>query len=178
MNSMIEQLESARQQLRGQANVTPVMTSRTLDALAGTAVLCKCENFQRVGAFKFRGAFNAISRLDEAERARGVLTHSSGNHAQAVALVGRLLDIATTIVMPLDAPATKRAATAEYGASIVPYDPQETTREEVSRHIEERSGMTLIPPYDHAQVIAGQGTTGLELFDQASSLDTLLVRNV
>ena len=175
LDNMFNRVLSAQKRLKGYSHVTPVMTSRTLDQRTGAAIYLKCENFQRVGAFKFRGAFNAMSQLSKEESRRGVITHSSGNHAQAIALVGRLLNIQTTIVMPEDAPSTKRAATQSYGATIVDYNPQETTREKISRELEEKHGYVLIPPYDHAEVVAGQGTAALELFEKLPSLDMLLV---
>jgi threonine dehydratase len=174
-DNMYRRILAARERLDGRAHVTPVMNSRTLDQRAGAKVYLKCENFQRVGAFKFRGAFNAMSQLSKDECRRGVITHSSGNHAQAVALVGRLLGIQTTIVMPDDAPSTKRAATQAYGATIVDYNPRETTRETISRMLEEKYGFILIPPYDHLEVVAGQGTAALELFEEVQTLDMLLV---
>ena len=172
---MFEHILAAKERLRGHANVTPVMTSRTLNQRVRAEVYFKCENLQRIGAFKFRGAFNSISKLTETEKKRGVITYSSGNHAQAVALVGRMLDIQTTIVMPNNAPETKRAATKEYGAKIVEYDPEDTTREAVAKSLQAKSGFTMIPPFDHLDVIAGQGTAALELFDQVGRLDILLV---
>ena len=174
-DQMFELVQAAGQRLRGHAHITPVMRSRTLDQRVGAQVYLKCENFQRVGAFKFRGAFNAMSQLSDKDRKRGVITHSSGNHAQAIALVGRLLGIQTTIVMPDDAPATKRAATEAYGASIVEYNPQETTREKISKDLEKKHGYVLIPPYDHRDIVAGQGTAALELFQEVDSMDSLLV---
>jgi threonine dehydratase len=157
------------------AHRTPVATSRTLDAgIEGSAFL-KCENLQRTGSFKFRGAYNAISRLAPGDRARGVLTFSSGNHAQAVALAGRLLGVRTTVVMPGTAPAAKRRATEAYGARVVGYDAATEDREEVARRLQAESGAVVIPPYDHADVIAGQGTAAKELFEQTGSLDVLLV---
>lgn len=171
---MFELIEAARERLRGHANVTPVLTSRTLDERAGARVFLKCENFQRVGAFKFRGAFNAISRLSPEERARGVIAYSSGNHAQAVALVGRLLGAPATIVMPSDAPATKRAATEGYGARVVAYDPKTESRETIAAAIREREGQMLIPPYDFIDIVAGQGTAAAELIEEAGPLDFLL----
>ncbi|MGD8344459.1 MAG: threo-3-hydroxy-L-aspartate ammonia-lyase [Desulfobacterales bacterium] len=174
-DKLFERIQAAKKRIGGQAHVTPVMTSRTLDRRVGAAVFLKCENYQRVGAFKFRGAYNAMARLSEQDRRRGVITHSSGNHAQAIALVGRLLGVQTTIVMPKDAPATKRAATAAYGATIVEYDPAEATREEISHDLKRKHGYKLIPPYDHIDIVAGQGTAALELFDQVESLDMLLV---
>ena len=172
---MFERIKAAQQQLRGHAHVTPVATSRTLNRRVGAEVFLKCENYQRVGAFKFRGAFNAISRLSDAEKSRGVITYSSGNHAQAVALVGQLLGIRTTVVMPNDAPSTKRAATEEYGATVVGYDPQTTSREEIARALATQHGYTVVPPFDHPDIIAGQGTAALELFEEVKSLDMLLV---
>ena len=155
---MFESIKSAQKRLRGHANITPVMTSRTLNRLVKAEVCLKCENYQRVGAFKFRGAFNAISQLSGPQRTRGVITYSSGNHAQAVALVGQLLEIRTTVVMPNDATVTKRAATEEYGAIVIDYDPEETTREEIAKILEAKHGYTMIPPFDHVDIIAGQGT--------------------
>lgn len=143
--------------------------------MLGTEVYFKCENFQKVGAFKFRGAFNAISNLSDAQRARGIVTHSSGNHAQAVALVGKMLGIPSTIVMPADAPRTKLAATRGYGATVVEYDPQTDSREELAKSLQSEHGYTLIPPFDHLDVIAGQGTAALEMFEQLAHLDMLLV---
>lgn len=172
---MLEQVQAAKKRLKGYANLTPVMTSRTLNRLVGAKVYFKCENFQRVGAFKFRGAFNSISQLSKAEKARGVITYSSGNHAQAVALVGRMLDIQTTIVMPNNAPTTKRAATEAYGATIVEYDPEKASREDIAKELEAANGYTMIPPYDHLEVIAGQGTAALEMFEEIGNLDILLV---
>jgi len=172
---MFDQVRAAQARLSGVAHNTPVMASRTLNRLVGAQVLCKCESFQRVGAFKFRGAFNAISQLTNDEKARGVLTYSSGNHAQAVALVGQLLGVRTTIVMPANAPAGKRAATQGYGATIIEYDPEVTTREALAHEIAARDGLTLIPPFDHPQVVAGQGTAALELFEESGPLDALLV---
>jgi threonine dehydratase len=174
-DNMFDRIQAAKKRLGGQAHVTPVMTSRTLDRQVGAAVYLKCENYQRVGAFKFRGAYNAMAQLAEEDAKRGVITYSSGNHAQAIALVGRLLDIQTTIVMPHDAPTTKRAATEAYGATIIEYDPAETTREEISRDLEKRHGYKLIPPYDHIDIVAGQATAALELFEKLKSLDMLLV---
>ena len=172
---MFEQILAAKERLQGHVNVTPIMTSRTLNRQVGAEVYFKCENLQRIGAFKFRGAFNSISKLSEAEKARGVITYSSGNHAQAVALVGRMLDIQTTIVMPNDAPETKRTATEGYGATIVEYDSESADRKDVAETLQAENGFTMIPPFDHLDVIAGQGTAALEIFDQVAHLDTLLV---
>lgn len=172
---MFKNVQAAKERLKGYANVTPVMTSRTLNRLVGAEVYLKCENFQRIGAFKFRGAFNSMSQLTEAEKAQGVITFSSGNHAQAVALVGQMLNIRTTIVMPNNAPKTKRAATIEYGATIVEYDFERTTRETVANELQMEKGYTMIPPFDHLDVIAGQGTAALEMFEAVGNLDMLLV---
>jgi len=171
---MFKKILAAKKRLQGHANVTPVHTSRTLNRMLGAEVFFKCENFQRIGAFKFRGAFNSISQLSDVEKERGVLTYSSGNHAQAVALVGRLLDVRTTIIMPDNAPATKRTATEEYGATVIEYDPAEQSREDIARQLEAENGYTLIPPYDHIDVVAGQGTAAMELFEQVGDLDMLL----
>ncbi len=172
---MFGRIEAAGERLRGQAAVTPVQTSRTLNRMAGTDIFLKCENFQRVGAFKFRGAYNAVSRLSPEEKARGVVTFSSGNHAQATALAGRLLGVATTVVMPADAPLIKRAATEAYGAAVIDYDPRTASREEIARRLEAEHGYTMIPPYDHEDVIAGQGTAALEMIRLQSPIDVLLV---
>jgi threonine dehydratase len=166
---------NAAERLQGIVNRTPVMTSRTLDGLTGAHAFLKCESFQRAGAFKFRGAFHALSRLSPDRRAQGVLTYSSGNHAQAMALAGRLLGIHTTIVMPADAPRVKLEATREYGGEVVLYDRQRDSREAIGGRLAEARGLTVVPPYDHADVIAGQGTAALELFADVASLDLLLV---
>ncbi len=172
---MFKQIQIAKKRLQGYANVTPVMTSRTLNRIVGAEIYFKCENFQRIGAFKFRGAFNSISKLSKAEKDRGVITYSSGNHAQAVALVGQMLNIQTTIVMPNNAPETKRAATEDYGATIVEYDPENASRKDVAETLQTKNGFTMIPPFDHLDVIAGQGTAALELFENVGHLDTLLI---
>lgn len=166
---------SAAERIAGVAHRTPVVTSRLLDEACGAKLALKCENLQRVGAFKFRGAYNAVSRLSDAEKARGVITHSSGNHAQAVALVCRLLGVQATIVMPQDAPALKLDATRAYGARVVLYDPATDTREAISDRLAGEHGYTLVPPYDHPHIIAGQGTAALELFQDAGPLDYLFV---
>jgi threo-3-hydroxy-L-aspartate ammonia-lyase len=168
-------VESAAARLEGQAHRTPVLTSRRVDAEVGARLFFKCENFQRMGAFKFRGAFNALSRFDEEQRRAGVLTYSSGNHAQAVALAARILDIPATIVMPHDAPAGKLAATLEYGAKIVAYDRYAEDREEIGRELATERGLTLVPPYDHPDVMAGQGTAVKELIEDVGELDALFV---
>jgi len=166
---------AAQSQLRGHAHVTPVVTSRVLNERAGTKVYLKCENLQRVGAFKFRGAWNAISRLSDAQKAAGVITFSSGNHAQAVALAARELGIRATVVMPSNAPAIKKAATRGYGATVIEYVPTESDREALAQRLVEEHGYTLIPPYDHEDVIAGAGTAALELLQEVGSLDGLFV---
>ena len=167
-------VRAAAERLRGVAHRTPVMTSRTLDERLGAQVFFKCENLQRGGAFKFRGAYNAVSQLSPEERARGVLAYSSGNHAQAVALTGRLLGIRTAIVMPEDAPAAKIDGTRGYGAEVILYDKEKRTREEIAAELREARGMSPVPPYDHAGVIAGQGTAALELIEETGPLDALL----
>lgn len=154
---------------------TPVMTSRTVSARTNADVFFKCENFQRTGAFKIRGGYNAISQLPAAAKGRGVITYSSGNHAQAVALAGRLLDVDATIVMPKNAPQVKLDATRGYGAKVVPYDPEKMEREELGRRLADERDLTLVPPYDHPDVVAGQGTVGDELFQQVEDLDALMV---
>jgi threonine dehydratase len=161
--------------LAGHAHRTPVLTSRAVDARPGARVFFKCENFQRIGAFKFRGAFNALSRLPDEQKRRGVLTYSSGNHAQAVALAARLLGMQAVIVMPQDAPSVKLAATRGYGAEVITYDKHAETREALGARIAAERGLAVIPPYDHAHVIAGQGTAAKELFEEAGPLDWLLV---
>lgn len=166
---------AAADRLRGLAHRTPVLTSRTLDGIVGASVFLKAECYQRVGAFKFRGAANAIARLTTAQRRAGVLTYSSGNHAQAIALAGALADVRTTIVMPTDAPEVKRRATEGYGAEVVLYDRASTTREALGARLAEERGLTIIPPYDHPDVIAGQGTATLELLEDSGPLDALFV---
>jgi threo-3-hydroxy-L-aspartate ammonia-lyase len=170
-----EDVRAASQRLRGVAHRTPVQTSATVDQRTGARVFFKCENFQRVGAFKFRGAYNALSRLSAEKRARGVLTYSSGNHAQAVALAGRMLGAPVTVVMPADAPAVKVAATRGYGGEVVLYDRSGPTREEIGARLAGERGLTLIPPFDHPDVIAGQGTVAMELLEEVGPLDMLLV---
>ncbi len=170
-----DEVLAAARQIAGAAHRTPVMTSRLLDAACGNQVFLKCENFQRVGAFKFRGAFNAISRLSPAEKAAGVITHSSGNHAQAVALVSQMRGVKATIVMPVNAPALKLAATRAYGAAVVLYDPATAVREAISQELAQRDGYVLIPPYNHPHIVAGQGTAALELFEETGPLDYLFV---
>jgi len=168
-------IEKAAGRIKNEVRLTPVESSRTLSEQVGAEVYFKCENFQRVGAFKFRGAFNALSALSDEQKERGVIAYSSGNHAQAVALAAQLLGIDAIIVMPDDAPAIKLAATRGYGAKVVTFDPQQTTREAVAQEILAGDDRTLIKPFDDRQVIAGQGTATLELFQQVGSLDFLLV---
>jgi threonine dehydratase len=164
---------AAAGRLQGHAHRTPVFTSRTADEALGARVFFKCENLQRMGAFKFRGAFNALARFDERQRRAGVVTFSSGNHAQAIALSARLLGIPATIVMPHDAPAAKVAATRGYGGQVVVYDRYTQDREQIGRELAEQHGLTLIPPYDHPDVIAGQGTAAKELLEEVGPLDAL-----
>lgn len=168
-------VESAAQQIAGAAHRTPVVTSRSVDERTGAQVSFKCENLQRAGAFKFRGAFNALSRLSGDERKRGVVTFSSGNHAQAIALAGQLLDIPRVIVMPSDAPRVKRIATEGYGGEVVLYDRDRDDREAIGRRLASERGLTLVPPYDHSHIIAGQGTAARELFEDVRALDYLFV---
>lgn len=170
-----ENVRAAAERLDGIAHRTPVMTSRTVDARSEAEVFFKCENFQRTGAFKIRGAYNAIRQLSPEAKKHGVITYSSGNHAQAVAVAGQLLDVSATIVMPENAPQVKLDATRGYGAEVVPYDPETAVREELGRQIAEERGLTLIPPYDHPDVVAGQGTVGDELCEDVKGLDALLV---
>ncbi len=166
---------AAAGRIAGHAHRTPVITSRTVDAEFGAQVFFKCENLQRMGAFKFRGAYNALSQFDARQRQAGVVAFSSGNHAQAIALSARLLDIPATIIMPQDAPAAKIAATRGYGGNVVLYDRYTQDREQIGRELAEQRGMTLIPPYDHAHVIAGQGTAAKELFEEVGPLDAFFV---
>jgi threonine dehydratase len=166
---------AAAQRLSSRARNTPVLTSRHVDRRTGAQVFFKCENFQRVGAFKFRGAFNALSQLDASARKRGVLAYSSGNHAQAVALAGQLLEVPALIVMPEDAPQVKIEATRGYGAELVLYDKNTTVREELAAGIAAGRGLTVIPPYDHPHIVAGQGTAAKELIDEVGPLDYLFV---
>jgi threo-3-hydroxy-L-aspartate ammonia-lyase len=183
MNTMTNELQlptfddvvAAADRLAGHAHHTPVMTSRTIDDELGAEVFFKCENFQRMGAFKFRGAFNALSCFDETQRRAGVVTFSSGNHAQAIALSARILGIPATIVMPHDAPTIKVEATRGYGGNVVFYDRYTEDREAIGRRLADEQGLTLIPPYDHPHVIAGQGTAAMELIDEVGALDHFYV---
>ncbi len=166
---------NAARRLDGHAHRTPVLRSSQADARCGAELFFKCENFQRVGAFKFRGAFNAISCLNDAQRRRGVVAFSSGNHAQGIALAAQLLGVQAHIVMPSDAPAMKMAATRGYGANVILYDRHTQDRELIAGALASEQGMALIPAYDHADVIAGQGTAAKELFDEVGALDYLFV---
>lgn len=166
---------AAAERIRGHAHRTPVMSSRTLDKALDAEVFFKCENFQRTGAFKFRGAFNALSRFNEEQRRAGVVTFSSGNHGQAIALSASLLGMPATIIMPHDAPAAKVAATRGYGGNVVIYDRYKDDREQIGRELAQKHGLTLIPPYDHPDVIAGQGTAARELFEELGPLDAFFV---
>ena len=170
-----DDIERAARQIASVAHRTPVATSRTVDARTGAQVFFKCEHLQRGGAFKFRGAYNALSLLSSDQRRRGVVAFSSGNHAQAVALAGRILDIPRVIVMPSDAPAVKLIATREYGAEVVPYDRDRDDREAIGRQLADERGLAVIPPYNHPDVIAGAGTAARELLEETGPLDLLLV---
>lgn len=169
-----DDIDAASHRIDGVAHRTPVITSRTVDARTGATVFFKCETLQRGGAFKFRGAYNALLRLDAAQRRRGVVAFSSGNHAQAVALAGKLLDIPRVIVMPSDSPEVKRIATAEYGAEVVLYDREREDREAIGRRLADERGLAVIPPYNHADVIAGAGTVARELIREVGQLDILV----
>ncbi|GAA4968614.1 threonine dehydratase [Nonomuraea thailandensis] len=171
----LDDVRDAAARLKGVAHRTPVLRSRTLDGLAGAEVFLKCENLQRVGAFKFRGAYNAVSRLAPERLAKGVAAYSSGNHAQAVALAARELGSSAVIVMPEDTPRSKREATAGYGAEVVTYDRYTGDRVAIGEALAAERGLALIPPYEHPHVIAGQGTAALELIEEAGELDGLLV---
>jgi threonine dehydratase len=163
----------AAQRILGHAHRTPVLSSAAADALVGAKLFFKCENQQRAGAFKFRGAFNALARLDRAQQSAGVIAYSSGNHAQAIALAARILGMSATIVMPRDAPANKLEATRDHGAEIVLYDRYTEDRDAIGRRLARERGLTLIPPFDHPDVIAGQGTCALELIEETGPLDAL-----
>jgi threo-3-hydroxy-L-aspartate ammonia-lyase len=170
-----DDVAAAARHLQGQAHLTPVLRSATADRRLKAELFFKCENLQRMGAFKFRGAYNALSKFSPAQRKAGVIAFSSGNHAQAIALSARLLGIPATIVMPLDAPQAKVDATRSYGGEVVTYDRYTQDRETLTAQLAAERGLTLIPPYDHPDVIAGQGTAAKELFEQVGELDVLLV---
>jgi len=170
-----DDVAAAHERIRGAAHRTPVLTSSTADATTGASLHFKCENFQRMGAFKFRGAYNAIAQFTPQQKAAGVLAFSSGNHAQAIALSARLLGVRAVILMPEDAPSVKIEATRGYGAEVVLYDRYKEDREALAARLAAERGLTLIPPYDHPHVMAGQGTAAKELFEDAGALDVLLV---
>ena len=170
-----DEIVAAANRLEGKAIKTPVMTSRTVNRQTGGEVYFKCENLQRTGSFKFRGAYNALSQIPEDQKAKGVIAYSSGNHAQGIAFAGQLLEIPTTIVMPTIAPEVKLAATKGYGAEVVLYDIHETTREEVADQLAAERGAPIIPSFDHEHIIAGQGTAAKELFEEVGELDMLVV---
>ena len=170
-----DDVAAAARRIEGHAHRTPVLRSRTADEALGAQLFFKCENLQRIGAFKFRGAFNALAKFDEQQRRGGVVAFSSGNHAQAIALAARILGMPATIVMPHDAPAAKVAATKGYGGQVVIYDRYKDDREQIGRELAQKHGMTLIPPYDHPDVMAGQGTAAMELFEETGPLDALFV---
>src|SRR5687767_4498636 len=169
-----EDIAAAHERIKPQAKRTPVLTSSTVDAHVGAKVFFKCENFQRMGAFKFRGAFNALSQLNAEQKRKGVVAFSSGNHAQAVALSGKILGIKAVIVMPHDAPKVKLEATRGYGAEVVQYTKHEE-REQLARKLAAERGLTLVPPFDHPHIVAGQGTSAKELIEDAGALDALVV---
>jgi threonine dehydratase len=171
----LEDVRDAAVRIKGVAHRTPVLRSRTLDALVGAEVFVKCENFQRIGAFKFRGAYNAASRLSAAQTANGIAAYSSGNHAQAVALAARELGTTAVILMPEDTPRSKMEATAGYGAEIVTYDRYTGDRVAIGEALAADRGLALIPPYEHPHVIAGQGTAALELLEEVGDVDALVV---
>ncbi|UMR30822.1 threo-3-hydroxy-L-aspartate ammonia-lyase [Massilia sp. MB5] len=168
-----DDVAAAARRIEGHAHRTPVLTSRTVNEELGAEVFFKCENLQRMGAFKFRGGFNALSKFDAQQRKAGVVAFSSGNHAQAIALAARILSIPATIIMPHDAPESKIAATRGYGATVIIYDRYKEDREQIGRDLAQKHGMTLIPPYDHPDVIAGQGTAAKELIEEVGQLDAL-----
>ena len=170
-----DDITQAAARLQGVAHRTPVLTSRIANEMASAELFFKCENFQRMGAFKFRGAYNALAQFSESQKKRGVCAFSSGNHAQGIALSAQLLGIPATIVMPLDSPAVKMSATRGYGAEVITYDRYKEDREAIGKKLSQERGMTLIPPYDHAHVMAGQGTAALELLEEVEQLDTLIV---
>jgi threonine dehydratase len=175
MEVTYDDVARAHERIKPFAKRTPVLTSSTIDALTGAKVHFKCENFQRMGAFKFRGAYNALSQLSAEQKKKGVVAFSSGNHAQAVALSGKLLGIPATIIMPTDAPKVKLEATRGYGAQVVLYDAGNEDRQKIAERLAAERGLSLIPPFDHPHIAAGQGTTAKELIEQTGPLDILLV---
>ena len=168
-------IEAATERLAGVAHRTPVLTSKTVNKRTNSQVFFKCENFQRAGSFKFRGAYNALWQLSKKQKQRGVLTFSSGNHGQAIAISGQLLNISTTVVMPDDSPEVKQVATRSYGAEVILFNRAETVREELAKNLANERQLTVIPPYDHPHIIAGQGTVVKELIEEVGNLDLLLV---
>lgn len=170
-----QDVEAAAQRIAGIAHKTPVMTSTTVNKEFGAELFFKCENFQRMGAFKFRGALNALSQLTPAQKKAGVIAFSSGNHAQGIALAAQMLNIPATILMPIDSPEVKVAATQGYGAKVIRFDRYTQDREQLCRDLAEKEGLTIIPPYDHVDIIAGQGTVAKELFEEVGELDALFV---
>lgn len=172
---MFDKIKAAAERLQGIAHKTPIFTSNTLNNITRSKIFLKCESFQVTGSFKFRGAYNAISLLSDEQKSRGVITYSSGNHAQAVAKVGSILNVKTVVVMPNNSPLIKQQAAQAYGAEIVFYDPKNSIREEVAREIIDKNNYVLIPPFDHLDVIAGQGTAALEVFEETGKLDFVLV---
>jgi threonine dehydratase len=175
MTVNITDIQTAAKRLGGIAHRTPVLTSTTVNQITNSQVFFKCENFQRTGSFKFRGAYNALSQLSRSQKHQGVVTFSSGNHAQGIALAGKLLDIPITIVMPENAPAVKQTATRGYGAQVILYNPKQISRKELAQNLAQEKGLKIIPPFDHPHIIAGQGTTALELIQEVGELDLLLV---
>ncbi len=175
MTINISDIEAAAKRLDGIAHRTPVLTSTKVNQITNSNVFFKCQNFQRTGSFKFRGAYNALVQLSKQQKHQGVVTFSSGNHAQGIALAGKLLDIPTTIVMPENAPAVKQTATRVYGAEVILYNPKQISREELAQKLASEKGLTIIPPFDLSHIIAGQGTTALELIQEVGELDLLLV---
>lgn len=170
-----QDIEAAAQRIAGFAHKTPVMTSTTVNNEFGAEFFFKCENFQRMGAFKFRGALNALSQLSPEQKKAGVIAFSSGNHAQGIALAAQILNIPATILMPIDSPEVKVAATQGYGAKVIRFDRYTQDREQLCRELAEQNGLTIIPPYDHVDIIAGQGTAAKELFEEVGELDALFV---
>jgi threonine dehydratase len=175
MEVTYDDVARAHERIKPFAKRTPVLTSSTIDALTGAKVHFKCENFQRMGAFKFRGAYNALSQLPEEQKRKGVVAFSSGNHAQAVALAGKLLGIRATIVMPADAPQVKLEATRGYGAEVISYDARNEDRQKIAERLAAERGLSLIPPFDHPHIAAGQGTAAKELIEETGPLDILIV---
>ncbi len=170
----IDDVRAAARRLNGIAHRTPVLTSATLDARAGGRIFLKCENFQRMGAFKFRGAYNRLVQLNEAQRRGGVVAFSSGNHAQGVALAAKLLGIPAAIIMPEDAPKSKIAATEGYGAEVILYDRYRSHREEIAQGLCDERGAIMVPPFNDREIIAGAGTAALELLEEVPDLDNVL----